>query len=229
MIPGQRAPLVVVPGLGLAAAAVRATLEAIGADAHVVTLPGYGQRAARGERLHPGALAEALVTRLRELALRPAVLLGHSASCQVVAHAAALAPAAVRGLVLVGPTTDPRARSWPALMRRWCATAGHEPVWQVPLLIRLYSRTGVISMLRVMNAARHDDIEDALAGVGCPVLVLRGLRDRIAPSDWAARCAGTGSAVTLPSGAHMVPLTQPAAVAAVVTAFLETAGAEPLP
>ena len=41
------------------------------------------------------------------------VLIGHSSSCQVVAHAGALAPERVTGLLLVGPTTDPRAATWP--------------------------------------------------------------------------------------------------------------------
>jgi pimeloyl-ACP methyl ester carboxylesterase len=52
-----------------------------------------------------------------------AVLLGHSASCQIVVQAAVRDPHRVTALVLVGPTTDPRARSWLGLAGRWLRTA----------------------------------------------------------------------------------------------------------
>src|SRR3712207_9514982 len=57
------------------------------------------------------------------------------------------------------------------------------------------------------------DIEDTLHQVDCPVLVVRGVHDRICPADWAAR---VGAPVTLPVGGHMVPLTDGASVAEVL-------------
>src|SRR4051794_41597721 len=59
----------------------------------------------------------------------PVVLAGHSQSCQVVA-AAARDPR-VRGVVLFGPTTDPRMRPLPVLAWRWVCTVMGEPWWQV--------------------------------------------------------------------------------------------------
>jgi pimeloyl-ACP methyl ester carboxylesterase len=150
-----------------------------------------------------------------------AVLMGHSASCQVAVHVAALVPDRVEGLVLVGPTTDPRAATWPSLVRRWLATARHEPPRQLPTLLRQYRRTGPWTMARAMDAARRDRIERAITAVVCPVLVLRGVHDSIAPADWTARLA-TGSsrrAVTLAAGGHMVPLTHGGLVAAEIAAF----------
>ena len=48
---------------------------------------------------------------------------------------------------------------------------------------------------------------------------------RIAPADWTAALATAaphGLAHTLPAGGHMVPITHPAALAAVIEEFLDT-------
>jgi pimeloyl-ACP methyl ester carboxylesterase len=184
--------------------------------ARVVTLEGYGVSALPSARLDPAALALRLLTGLPE---RPVVLAGHSASCQVVAHAARLAPDRVAGLFLVGPTTDPRAQGWPRLLGRWMANACHERPGQVPTLLRQYARTRPATMLRAMEAARHDRIDLALAEVTCPVRVVRGRHDRLCPRSWAE---SVGPTVTVEAGAHMVPLTHGELVAAQLVQFLAT-------
>ncbi|MDN4174033.1 alpha/beta hydrolase [Nocardioides sp. SOB77] len=212
------------PGLGLRATAWETTLAALpGHRSRTVLLPGFGERPGRGDRVDPASLGRALVDRL-EPADGRVVLLGHSAGAQVVAHAAAVAGDRVAGLVLVGPSTDPRARSWRALVGRWLRTARFERPGQLPVLAWSYARTGPLHGVRTMEAARHDDIAATVAGVRCPVLVLRGRHDRICPEDWAERlvaAAPAGSrAETLPVGAHMGPLTHGPQVAAVVAAYL---------
>jgi pimeloyl-ACP methyl ester carboxylesterase len=218
----------IVPGLGLGASSWAPTIDALGslglepAATTVATLPGYGVRAGRHEDLSPAALARSLLEQW--ITGDRHVLLGHSASCQVVVQAAALARGRVVGLVLVGPTTDPRANSWWALAGRWLSTARHEPAWQVPTLIRQYRSTGLATMVRAMDAARRHRTDLALPAVDCPVLVVRGAHDRIAPRDWAEGLAATapdGRHVTLPDGGHMVPLTQPALVASACMEHIE--------
>jgi pimeloyl-ACP methyl ester carboxylesterase len=194
----------------------------------VVELPGFGRRpgAVRLAVPSPAAAAAELLDRLPEGG--PYVLAGHSASCQVVARAAAMRPDVVVGLVLVGPTTDPRAATWPALAGRWLATARHEAPAQVPGLVRHYARTGPVAMLRTMDAARGEDVRAALREASRPVVVVRGLHDRICPRDWALQVAAAGprgasprsAAVTLPAGAHMVPITHGRDLARVVERFL---------
>ena len=208
-----------VPGLGLDEAAWRPTVESLPPawrrDLEVALLPGYGERATRAADLRPAALAEMLLDRWCPPDAT-VVLAGHSAGCQIVAEAARRRPDRVAGLVLVGPTTDPRARSWSSLARRWLATARHESVGEVPTLLRQYARTGLWTMARAMDAARRDDVRESVRGSRCPVLVVRGPRDRICPADWAgdlAELAGhpagnrQSRSVTLAAGAHMVPLT----------------------
>lgn len=216
--------LVVLPGLGLGAEAWAPTLQWLRDGAAILRpLPGYGRPARRGTDLHPRALAEQLMADLADV-VGPVVVLGHSASCQVAAHLVAMRPAWVSGLVLVGPTTDPRAATWPRLAARWMATVRHETPRQVPALVRQYRRTTLGAMLRSMEAARSDLITDTLGNVSVPVLVVRGRHDRICPEDFGASVAGRGNGggelVTLGAGAHMVPLTHGRAVAAVIDDFL---------
>jgi pimeloyl-ACP methyl ester carboxylesterase len=221
-----RPTLVCVPGLGLEAVEWRTTTRALerrGEDgaARVHPLPGYGERPRRGEDLRPATLGARVAAGLPG----GTVLVGHSASCQVLARAAALAPQRVTGLVLVGPTTDPRAGTWPRLAGRWLRTAAWERPAQVPLLVRSYTRVGLGGMLRAMEVARREDIREDLSAVRCPVLVVRGRHDRICPEAWAddlAAVAPPGSrAVTLPRGAHMVPVTHGELLAGVLAAWLD--------
>lgn len=217
--------LVAVPGLGLSAAVPRHTLDRLARPSRVVELPAFGRPAPRGTPLAPCDLARQLLTHIDALAISPAVLFGHSASCQIVAAAAAQEPERAAGLVLVGPTTDPRSSSWPALAARWLRTAPHEPPGQVPRLVHDYARTGSSAMLRGMRAARRHRIDRTLESVGHPVLVVRGRHDHIAPADWTAALASAAPharAHTLPAGGHMVPITHAAALAAVIEDFLDT-------
>src|SRR5688500_5212335 len=123
--------IVLVPGLGLGPQAwrdVAAELRDSGVAQRVsvVPLPGFGRSADRHTDLRPGSLAGQLLDTCHSDGVKDLVLLGHSASCQVVAHAAAQDPDRVRGVVLSGPTTDPRASSWRSLVRRWLGTARNE-------------------------------------------------------------------------------------------------------
>lgn len=232
-MPTRSPRLVAVPGLGLDPVSWQATLEAIGAvdpdfgDAQVVLLPGLGEPVGEGP-VSPAELAHEL---LRRCPVAPLVLLGHSASCQVVAHAARLASERVRALVLVGPSTDPRGRSWPRLAARLLAVLPRESLWIVPSQVRQYLSTGLANMVQLMDVARRDRLDITLAGVRCPVLVVRGPSDRIVPEVWTdalARQAVAGGdgppqlirVTTLSRGAHMVTRTVPREVGEVIAHFL---------
>ncbi len=222
--PGRPA-VVAVPGLGLSVQVPGRALRRLQpvTASTTVALPGYGAPGPDGAALAPAALADRLLGRLDDLDVGRAVLVGHSASCQIVAEAAVRGPDRVAGLVLIGPTTDPRAGGWPRLVGRWLRTAGWERPHQVPLLVRDYGWTGPARMARAMDAARRHRIDRALRLVRCPVLVVRGRHDRIAPADWTAALAAVapcGRVATLPAGAHMVPITHPADLATAIGPFL---------
>ncbi|WP_244931322.1 alpha/beta hydrolase [Nocardioides sp. W7] len=199
-----------VPGLGLGVEAWRPALAALGAGhATIHLLPGYGAPIESARTPSPTQLAGRLCDRLAP----SSTVFALSSSCQLVAHAARLRPDLVRRIVLVGPTTDPRARSWAGLAGLWLRTAVHEEPRQLPSLVRQYRRTTLRSMYATMDVCRHDSLQVTLSRVGCPVVLVRGVRDRIARRDWVQTLAGTAPervVVEIPAGAHLVPMTHPA-------------------
>ncbi|SNS90749.1 Alpha/beta hydrolase family protein [Geodermatophilus pulveris] len=200
---------VLVPGLGLdtrSSARLRAELPA-----DVVLLPGMGL---------PGPVpsVDRLAALLRDrLGAGPVLLVGHSQGCQVAAAAAG--DPRVAGVVLLGPTTDPRLRSARRLVLRWLATAIGEPWWQLPLVAVQWLSTGPSAMRRLWRSASPDPIDVRLGAVAVPVTVVRGTRDRLCPHDWAAAVAAAaphGRLVELPGAAHMAVQTHPREVARVL-------------
>jgi pimeloyl-ACP methyl ester carboxylesterase len=186
-------------------------LAAAGVPAEVAHLPGMG-------RAVPVPPLEELAALLRaRLDGGPVVLAGHSQGCQVAA-AAAVDPR-VAGLVLFGPTTDPRLRSVPGLTSRWLVTALGEPKWQLPLVLVQWARTGPSRMRALWRQASPDPVDRRLARVRVPVVVVRGRRDRLCDADWAralVAAAPDARLVELPGAAHMTVQTRPAAVAALL-------------
>ena len=221
--------LLALPGLGLGPESWRPTLEHLtgGGTAYVRVSPGYGEPARDDQDLSPRVLAAGILARMPADVPRFLVL-GHSAGSQVAAHVAALDPARVAGLVLVGPSTDVRAATWPRLVKRWLPTSWREPKRQVPVLARQYLRSTIPAMVSAMEAARQDPILETLRPVTAPVLVIRGPHDHISPADWAVAVAAAGGpgsrAVTLSAGAHMVPYTHGRLVASAVSDFLSDLG-----
>lgn len=215
------ASVVMVPGLGLGAPAWARVAQLLGVPHRTVLLPSMGLRAPAGTDLSVPAQSRRL---LGELALAdPAgvVLVGHSASCPVVVHTALSCPA-VRGLVLVGPVTDPQTVTWPAMLSQWARTAARECWWQLPVLVPQYRRTGLLSMLRGMDAVRRHRIDHDIQQAQVPLIVVHGARDRIATRTWSARLAAAGNGTSRMSvdSAHMVPLTDPGAIADAVRMVL---------
>ena len=205
--------LVLVPGLGLderSSARLRRLVPA-----RVVELPGMGLRG-------PVPPLDELADRLRDaLGAGPVVLVGHSQSCQVVVAAAQRDPR-VAGLVLLGPTTDPRLRSVRGLAGRWLRTFWHESWRRLPGMMAQWLTIGPRAMRGLWRSAEPDHIEARLPDLRVPVVVVRGTRDRLCPHDWAAGLAAAaprGRLVEIPGAAHMTPQTHPADVAVVLSSL----------
>lgn len=209
-------PIVVfVPGLGLDGrewAAVRARLAE---PAEAVRLPAQGRPAAKDTDLSVEAQGRRVATALAEQpGDRPVVLVGHSEGCAVAVETATRSDR-VAGLVLIGPVSDPRARTWPQTLQRWLRTAVHERLGEVPSLLPQYARTGLRSLLRGHHVMRWYPTGEALTRVTVPVVVVMGEFDRIPSREWVdGLVAGPRrSLVVVARAGHMVPLTHPEAVA----------------
>ena len=212
---GVRPVVVFVPGLGLDSRSWHLVREELSGGSAVVLLPALGQRAPRGTDLSAERQAARLVQRLPRG--EPIILVGHSASCPVVVEAATRTTDVV-GLVLVGPVTDPAAQTWPRMLSQWARTASHEWPSEATALMPQYRRTGILSMLRGMDALRRFRTDLTLGRLDVPVEVVRGESDRIASHEWSSvlRQVSDGRLSTIQGAAHMVPLTHATAVAAAV-------------
>ena len=206
-------PVVLVPGLGLGPESYARTVEHLISPYHVVSLPGYGEPAGAREDLHPRALAVALAGKIRERA----VLVGHSASCQIVVETAVRYPDLAHALVLAAPTGDVRMSSWVDRAVRMVGSA----IPDVPKLVRItpqYARTTLPSIARAGEASRQHDLAAVISQVRVPVVLVRGRYDLMCTAEWVERLAelSHGEARTLDTGAHMPVVTNGPELAALI-------------
>lgn len=156
---------------------------------HLVDLPGLAGSGPATALLDVPGYAAAVTAWLDAADLPPVVLIGHSSSTQVVAHVAIARPQRVAALVLASPTVDPEVRSWPRLITAWRRDSQyplpglqqqHTPEWV---------RAGARQLRNLVSVHLRDQLEDTVARVRCPVLVLRGRHDRVSTESWARRLA----------------------------------------
>ena len=156
---------------------------------HVVDLPGFGLSGDPGRVLDVAQHADHLAAWLEAGDLSPVAVLGNSFGCQVAVELAVRYPDRVRGLVLVGPTVDPTARTASRQILRWLRDTAREDPLQLPILARDVRDAGPRRVVGTLVHALRDPIEDKLPLVRVPVLVTRGSREPIVPGAWAAAAA----------------------------------------
>jgi len=192
---------------------------------HAPDLPGFGRSGRLPGRPSVRRLADALEAWLDAAGLeRPDVLVANSFGCQVVVDLAARRPERAVRLVLVGPTTDRRARSLVVQGARLALDVVREPPGLWALVALDYAlhlgKTGFDGFLELTR----DRIEEKLARVAAPTLVVRGERDPIVPRGWAAELAAAaprGGFVEVPGAPHALNYAAPEALTAITLAFLQ--------
>jgi pimeloyl-ACP methyl ester carboxylesterase len=153
-------------------------------------LPGFRLSGDPGRVLDATGHADHLAAWLDAAGLPPVAVLGNSFGCQVAVELAVRHPDHVRGLVLVGPTMDPAARTAFRKVLRWLRDTAREDPIQLPILLRDVRDAGLHRVLGTLSHALRDRVEDKLPLVRVPVLVTRGGREPIVPAAWAAAAAG---------------------------------------
>ena len=172
---------------------------------------------------------------------RPFILLGESFSGPIAVALAAAAPAALRGVVLVGSFI----RSPVAAPRGLRSLIAALPIWRVPIRIaaavllgRFSSRMArgqIASAIAAvapatwrarLRAVLNVDVVEELASVRVPVLYLRGRSDRVVPrAAWSLIKSALPSARLVElDGPHFLLQAKPVECAAQVTAFAREAG-----
>ena len=185
-------------------------------------LPGFGRTAATGRPMRVAEMADLVAAWMAASGLEDSTVVGHSVGAQTAASLAAHHPGAVRKLVLVGPTVDQDARNVTAQIGRWLVNAPTEPPAFNALAAYELAEIGPTRMLRCLRRAVEHAIEDNLGDISCPVLLVRGAGDRVAPQGWLQelqrRLRGS-DLVVLAGAAHTVVYSHPVQLARLIVDF----------
>ena len=149
---------------------------------------------------------------LRLETAEPTAVVANSLGCQFALALGQRRPELVGPLVLIGPTVDPRYRSWLRHAWRIGVDTLREPVSLWPILLGDYARMGVPRVVATARAALDDRPETRLPALESPLLVLRGEHDGITTSDWGRRLASLaprGRFEEVPRSAHAAHFSDP--------------------
>lgn len=218
-------PMLLVHGLAVSHRYLMPTAAALAPRYPVVIpdLPGFGLSGKPRRVYDVAELAEHLAAWLAWLGLPPVCALGNSFGAEVAAMLAARHPEAVAALVLVGPTSDPTARTRRAQIGRWLVDLAGEDPRQASILARDVRDARPRRVFGSLGHSVRHPMEQTLAEVRAPTLLLRGEKDTIAPARWlreAARLVPAGALGTIAGSAHNAITTGGPEVARAVTAFL---------
>lgn len=180
-------------------------------------LPGFGSSPRPTASMSIPELARVVADVVASRGLTSPVVVGHSLGAQVVTELAAAHPGMVRKAVLVGSVANAHERNVPWHAARLLQNGAHETARVVALLAADYARCGprwYASELPHMLGYR---IEERLAAVVDPVVVVRGAKDPIAARAWTrflTSVAPQARMVEITGAAHAAMYTHPAEVAA---------------
>lgn len=188
----------------------------------VPDLPGFGLSGKPRRIYRVEDHSRLLAAWLDALAERGLCVIGNSFGCQVAVDLAVRYPDRVCGLVLVGPTMDPSARTASRQILRWLRDTAREDPLQLPILARDVRDAGPKRVAGTLAHALRDPIEDKLPLVRVPTLVTRGSREPIVPMAWAraaSRLLPLGELAVVP-GPHNANYGAADHLAELVLAFL---------
>jgi pimeloyl-ACP methyl ester carboxylesterase len=221
-------PVVMVHGLAVSHRYLMPTAYPLAArhPVAVLDLPGFGLSDKPLATYDVTRHATALSAWLDILGLTRVAVLGHSFGAEVAARLAVRRPAVVAALILASPTTDPAARSRPAVIGRWLADLAVENPRQAPVLVRDVRDARPRRVWGTLGHSVRNHLEEDLRRVAAPTLVIGGSRDRVAPHGWRSHVAALtgGVEVTVPGAAHNALTTAGPAVADAVAAHLSAVG-----
>ncbi|SDY62731.1 alpha/beta fold hydrolase [Herbiconiux ginsengi] len=221
---GNDAPFVIVPGIGMSHRYSIRLHDELARTATVLSLdlPGFGDRPKPAGPMSVPDYARVVAQALDDRQTGRVVLIGHSMGAQFSVELARRRPGLVERLVLVAPVADPHRRT----TLQQSLDLLHDLVLETPSAAAIvtadYLRTGPRWFFAEVRALLAYRTEEAIAGVACPVLVMRGENDPIARRGWCydlAHRAADGRLVEIDKAAHVPQHTATHHVARAILAF----------
>jgi pimeloyl-ACP methyl ester carboxylesterase len=208
-------------------------LEALAAEhsPFAIDFPGHGRSGGLDSLGSIDRMAAFVGAFLDKWGIDRAALLGHSMGGAVALRLALARPRLISALVLCGSAARFTGAAIPAVTRvvegkdrRPFFREAYSPKAPPEVLRRGFLedlKTDPRALLGDLEACRDFDATEELAGVGAPTLVVVGEDDDMrAQSDLLATRIPGAKLEVVPGAGHMLPLEQPAALAAAVRAFL---------
>lgn len=170
-------------------------------------------------------MARGLAGAIASLKIGPVILVGHSMGAQWITAIARQNPELVDRVVFIGPVVDPARRT---LGHQACALA-RDSLGESPRINTIvttdYLRCGTPWYAAQARHMFEYLIEDEVARLTVPVLIIRGQRDPIAKHEWCRALgdqAATSTLVTVPGHHHVVQHSASEHVAKAILAFSRT-------
>ncbi len=194
------------------------------ADVYSFDLPGFGASTRPRRQLQVTDFAAFVSGVLTEAGVRNIVPVGHSMGTQFAVELALREPDMVAGAVLMGPVVDSARKSVPAQALALTRDAlFSESLTSNTIVFSDYFRAGPRWYLTELPVMMEYPLEERLAAVSQPVLVLRGTRDPIARRPWCvnlAEVAPKGTMAEILGQGHVFQHTAPEIAAQAINGWV---------
>ncbi|WP_461188266.1 alpha/beta fold hydrolase [Arthrobacter sp. Z4-13] len=197
------------------------------ADVYSFDLPGFGKSSNPGRQLQVEEFAAFVGSVLAEAGVDNYVPVGHSMGAQFAVELALREPGRVAGAVLMGPVVEASRKSVASQAMALTRDAMFsESLTSNAIVFTDYFRAGPRWYLTELPVMMEYPLEERLAAVSQPVLVLRGTKDPIARRPWCvnlARVAPQGTMAEILGQGHVFQHTAPEIAAQAISGWVRAA------
>lgn len=214
---------VLVHGIGMSSRYLAKLHDALLPDAAVfsVDLPGFGGLPKPRREVDVETMAAGLAEVVASLDTGPVVVVGHSMGTQWAVELGLQRPDLVSRVVVIGPVADVAHRSAGAQMRALSVDTLLETPGTNWMVATDYVRCGLPWYLAQLRPMLTYPLEERVARLTVPLLIIRGERDPIAGAEWCRLLrdsAPVASLVHIPGRPHNAQRSAPRAVASAILA-----------
>ncbi|WP_188037049.1 alpha/beta fold hydrolase [Actinotalea sp. JY-7885] len=215
---GAMPPVVLVHGIGVSGRYFEPLARELARTGPVLVpdLPGFGASRWTGATLGIAEHARVVTELVAREGWSGVVLVGHSMGTQVVTEAAAASPGLASAVALFGPVTEPGARSAVRQGLRLLRGTRHETPRANWTVFSDYFRAGPRRYLATLPHMIDYPLEDRLAELVVPVLLMRGGKDPVAQPQYLeglARRALDARIAEAAGAGHVLMMRRPGEVA----------------